>query len=191
MQQWQEHGSEGQELISSLRGFQDVRQVERGTWDGRGPLGSGLWEVAMCVMAKARVHSFSDYCAPPKLSEVLESWKPQRWQWALTLKRFVYTGGGWVYGGRFCIVKSPTEGGGSDTGGRQASQTMGVRVKPAEMEGRGKSDSHFGLGTGRGSRKSLKVHVYALFLFIIPRPLQTPGLVSVNHLHFLPDLICF
>lgn len=44
---------------------------------------------------------------------------------------------------------------------------------------------------GRGSRKSLEVHVYDLFLLIIPRPLQTPGLVTVNHLHFLPDFSIF
>lgn len=29
-------------------------------------------------------------------------------------------------------------------------ETVGVRVKPVEMEGRGKSDSHFGLSTGHG-----------------------------------------
>lgn len=38
-------------------------------------------------------------------------------------------------------------------GRRQANQTMGVREKPVEMEGRGKSDSHFGLGTGLRERR--------------------------------------
>lgn len=44
---------------------------------------------------------------------------------------------------------------------------------------------------GRDSGKSLEVQVYALFLFIIPEPLQTPWLVSGNYLHLLSDYINF